>query len=124
MIKSFLNKCVKKYGSPLYFYDLNKIDISYKNLKDSIPKNSKILYSIKANPNKEIIKKFKKLRCEFEVSSIGEAKKVLKCGVKPENIFLTGPAKSYSDLKYAFENKLGTLSVESFNEIYILKEIL
>lgn len=124
MIKSFLNKCVKKYGSPLYFYDLNKIDISYKNLKDSIPKNSKILYSIKANPNKEIIKKFKKLRCEFEVSSIGEAKKVLKCGVKPENIFLTGPAKSYSDLKYAVKNKLGTLSVESFNEIYILKEIL
>ena len=37
--------------------------------------NSKILYSIKANPNKEIIKKFKNLKCEFEVSSIGEVKK-------------------------------------------------
>ena len=124
MKKSFLNKCVKKYGSPLYFYDLSEIDISYKNLKNSIPKNSKILYSIKANPNKEIIKKFKKLSCGFEVSSIGEAKKVLKCGVKSKNIFLTGPAKSYTDLKFAVENNLGTLSIESFNEIYILKKIL
>ena len=29
----------------------------------------------KANPNKEIIKKFKNLKCEFEVPSIGEVKK-------------------------------------------------
>ena len=56
MKRNFIKNCAKKYGSPLYLYDLNKIDTSYKNLKNSIPKNSKILYSIKANPNKEIIK--------------------------------------------------------------------
>ena len=123
MKKIFLQNCIKKHGSPLYIYDLDRIDLSYKNLKDSIPQNSKILYSIKANPNKEIIKKFKKLKCEFEVSSIGEAKKVLQCGVKSKNIFLTGPAKSHSDLNFAVKNNLGTLSIESFNEISFLKKI-
>ena len=124
MKRNFIKNCAKKYGSPLYLYDLNKIDSSYKNLKNSIPKNSKILYSIKANPNKEIIKKFKNLKCEFEVSSIGEVKKVLECGVNSKNIFLTGPAKSHSDLNFAVKKNIGTLSIESFNEINSLKKIL
>ena len=122
MKRNFIKNCAKKYGSPLYLYDLNKIDSSYKNLKNSIPKNSKILYSIKANPNKEIIKKFKNLKCEFEVSSIGEVKKVLECGVNSKNIFLTGPAKSHSDLNFAVKKNIGTLSIYSFNEINSLKK--
>ncbi len=124
MNKNFLKKCAIRYGSPLYLYDLDKIENAFFNLKKSLPKKSKILYSIKANPNKEIIKKFKTLNCDFEVSSIGEAKKVLECNVHPKRIFLTGPAKSLSDLNYVIKNNIGTLSVESFNEIHLLKKIL
>ncbi len=124
MNKNFLKKCAIKYGSPLYLYDLDKIEYAFNNLKNSLPKKSKILYSIKANPNKEIIKKFKTLNCDFEVSSIGETKRVLECGVNPKRIFLTGPAKSLSDLNYIIKHKIGTLSVESFNEINSLKKIL
>ena len=50
MNKSFLKKCAERYGSPLYVYDLNKLDKTFNDLKKSLPKKSKILYSIKANP--------------------------------------------------------------------------
>lgn len=106
MNKSFLKNCAEKYGSPLYVYDLNKLDKNFDDLKKSLPKKSKILYSIKANPNSEIIKRFKELNCEFEVSSIGEAKKVLACGVIAKKIFLTGPAKDFNDLKFAIKKTI------------------
>ena len=124
MNKSFLKKCAERYGSPLYVYDLNKLDKTFNDLKKSLPKKSKILYSIKANPNSEIIKKFKELNCEFEVSSIGEAKKVLACGVIAKKIFLTGPAKDFNDLKFAIKKQFGTISIESFTEISLLKKII
>ena len=48
MNKSFLKNCAEKYGSPLYVYDLNKLDKNFDDLKKSFVKEeNKRLLEIK-----------------------------------------------------------------------------
>ena len=60
-----LKKISKNYKSPKYIYNLNEISNSLSDLRKSLPKFSKIYYSMKANPNTGIIKHLYKMLSRF-----------------------------------------------------------
>ena len=41
---------VNQYGTPVYVYDADKIKIQYDCLRECLPENFEVFYSMKANP--------------------------------------------------------------------------
>jgi diaminopimelate decarboxylase len=113
----------EQYGSPLYVYDLNELRVSYQKLRDSLPNESILYYSLKANPYTRLVKEFVKLGCKCEISSINELKSALEAGAEAEEILFTGPAKSIQEIEQAIRLGVGIVSCESWNELIKLVKI-
>jgi len=112
-----------KLKPPFFIYDVSLIKKQFLKLKSSLPKNFSIFYSVKANPNINILKIFKKLGTGVEISSGGELSLVLKAGFLPKEIIFTGPGKTEEDLKYALTKRIRLIIVESGNEIDKIERI-
>ena len=116
---------IKKYKVtlPFFLYDFNKIRRQYLNLKKFLPKNFHIFYSVKANPNIQILKILKNLNSGAEISSSNELKNVLKVGFSRKKIIFVSPGKADEELKFALKNKIYLIIVESLEEIKRINKI-
>ncbi|TKJ93370.1 decarboxylase [Paenibacillus sp. CFBP13512] len=119
-----LKELRKKYGSPLYIYDLGILRQSYRRLKQSLPESSILFYSLKANPHPLVVKQLIDLGCRAEVSSLGELNSVLEAGGDIEGVLYTGPGKNSTELKTAIEIGVRWFSIESLNELRTLQSLL
>lgn len=106
-----------EYGTPLYVYDRGIIDKKLKLLRDTLPPEFAIHYSVKANPNPTILKHFVASECGLEVASGGELYLSLSAGCLPENIVFAGPGKTEEELEFALANGIGEIHAESLLEI-------
>ncbi len=113
----------EQHGTPLYIYDKDIIRKKYQKLRDSLPENIKIYYAIKANPNLEIIRLMGELCAEFDVASAGEAERVIQAGIYPDKISFAGPGKTFAELRYAIDQQIGGLSIESEQEFQHIRTI-
>ena len=71
-----------EFGSPTFVYDLGTIRSRYdyfSNLPNAF--GLTIRYSVKANPNRTIVKAYDDLGASFDVSSVWEARRVAAAGV-------------------------------------------
>ncbi len=118
--KKKIIKILKKEKTPLYIYDKNILK-KYLNIMKTI--KAKIFYSIKANPNNDIIKFFNKENGYFEAVSIGELKKVLKYSKNLSKTIFVGPAKKDFEIEFAIKNNIRMIIVESKNELKKIKDI-
>lgn len=101
-------------GQAFYAYDLhNCIQRAYF-IKDSF-KEWNLLYSIKANPNPKILKKFIDSNMGVDAASAQEVALARKLGCLKENIFYSSPGKTWDDLKSCYEKCV--LIADSINEI-------
>ncbi len=111
-------KIAKKYGTPIYCYSLKSIENSFNELKQSFKKIKPLIcYAVKANHNKNILKKLSKLGSGADVVSLGELKQSLKCGIRPEKIVFSGVGKSDDELEFAIKKDIKQINVESEEEI-------
>ena len=78
----------KKYKSPVYVYDANKIEEQYSRLTSAFSKieRLKINYAVKALSNISILKFINNLGAGLDTVSIQEVQLGLHAGFKPENI--------------------------------------
>lgn len=82
---------VKKYGTPLYAYDLEKVREQARKLRDSIKwPNKKLLYAVKIQYNPQITQAIKEEGYGIDAVSLEEIKYAIKLGFKPEDILYTG----------------------------------
>ncbi|HEX2927225.1 MAG TPA: type III PLP-dependent enzyme, partial [Ruminiclostridium sp.] len=123
MDDKILNNIAAKYGTPIYVYDTEKIISQYKSLKDSLPEELGIFYSMKANPLLGICQLFKKLGSWIETASSGELHTALAAGYSPEKIIFTSPGKTYDELEYTVETGIYSINIESIEEAAIINEI-
>ena len=95
----------KKFGSPLYVYDSDKIKRQYNKLKNSFSsvKSLQINYAVKALSNISILKFIINLGSGIDAVSIQEVELALKCGVKPDKIIYTPNGVSMDEIKKASE---------------------
>lgn len=114
---------IRKFDTPLYIYDKQKIYTQIEKLYEAIPKGIDILYSLKANSNIHLIKTIYQKVYGVEASSQGEIYLALQAGVLAKDIIFVGPAKKELELEYAIEKKISMIVVDSFSELEKINRI-
>ena len=114
----------KKFGTPLYCYSLIQLKNNIKNLKVNFNTiNPIICFSVKSNPNQNLLSEIKKLGLGADVVSIGELMRALKVGIKPNKIVFSGVGKTKDEIEYAIKKKILLINAESKNEILQIEKI-
>ena len=105
MNRKLLLSLTKKYDSPLYVYDAQKIEKQYNRLVSSFSKikDLRINYAVKALSNVSVLKIFKKLNSGLDTVSIQEVKLGLLAGFEPQNIIFTPNGVSLEEIEHARE---------------------
>lgn len=104
------------YGTPFYLYCPEIFRKKLTRLQKAL-KDFKIYYSVKANPNPDVIRFFVDQGCGMEIASAGELYAALSCGCRPANIIFAGPGKTETEIITAVESQIGEIHVESVTEI-------
>lgn len=101
MDRNLLLELAKKYESPLYVYDTEKITSQYKRITKAFSKvkNVKINYAVKALSNVNILKVFNQLGSGLDTVSIQEVKLGLLAGFEPKNIIYTPNGVSLKEIE-------------------------
>ena len=101
-----VNLITNKFKTPCYCYSYSKIKENINNFKRNFKKINPITcFSVKANPNKTILREISKLGLGADVVSIGELMMALKSGVKPNKIVFSGVGKTFREIDYAIKKK-------------------
>jgi len=93
----------KKYDTPLYVYDADKIASQYKRITSAFSKvaSLRINYAVKALSNINVLKVFKQLGSGLDTVSIQEVQLGLKAGFEPQNIIFTPNGVSLEEIEQA-----------------------
>jgi len=118
-----ISEIVNEHATPLYIYDKEILKWRHRILRDALPKDLRIYYAVKANPNKEIIRELASLYDGLDIASKGEMVKAIEAGVAPDKMSFAGPGKSIDELYFAIEKGIATISVECEREIDHIKAI-
>ena len=103
MDKELLRSLAKKYGSPLYVYNAEKIISQYRRLENAFSgvKDLKINYATKALSNISVLKLIRSLNGNLDCVSIQEVQLGLEAGFKPNQISFTPSGVSMDELDKA-----------------------
>ena len=112
-----LSAITARYGTPLFVYDALTLDSKWNLLRQALPCEFDISYSVKANPNPHILQYFLAKGCGLEVASGGEFHLALVAGCAPEKILFAGPGKTETDLELVLSHGIGEIHVESLLEL-------
>lgn len=117
----------KKYGTPLFVYDVAHIRERARGFKqtfNALNIKNKVIYASKAFSCLAIYKILEEEGLACDVVSGGELYTAIKGGMSPENIEFHGNNKTKEELTYAVDANVGTIVIDNFYEIELLKEIL
>jgi diaminopimelate decarboxylase len=111
-----IGELAARYGTPLFVYDAHVLDRNWALLRGALPPEFSIYYSVKANPNRAILRHFLAKGAGLEVASAGELGQALAAGCRPEHVLFAGPGKSEAELEDALGRGIGEIHVESVLE--------
>ncbi len=114
---------VNNYDSPLYLYSKRIVTHEYTKLRKGLPSNFKIFYAQKSNPNKNILRHLNSLGVGCDTASLGEMDAALNAGFSADRIMFTGPAKREEEIRFAVENNLMSINVESIQELILVNNV-
>ncbi len=118
-----LKPFIENYASPVFLYSRKSVTESFNQLRDILPPKFKIFYAQKSNPNSKILKHINGLGAGCDTASLGEMKSALAAGFAPDKIMLTGPSKSNEEIRFAVDNDILSVNVESVQELNLVNEI-
>ncbi|KAM7346188.1 ornithine decarboxylase 1-like isoform 2-T2 [Cochliomyia hominivorax] len=79
-------------------------------------------YAVKCNNEKFILQTLINLGANFDCASKNEIQQILEMGADPERIIFANPCKPVSHLKYAKENNVNVVTVDTKFELYKIYE--
>ncbi|MAW07195.1 MAG: diaminopimelate decarboxylase [Halobacteriovoraceae bacterium] len=118
-----LQKKTEADESPFFFYDLDFLVEHIKKMEEQTSDSTTLWYACKANPMSAILKIFRNRGFGIDVASLGELDQVTRAGIKAKNVIATGPAKSKSYLKKMINAGVGTIVLESINQMKDLDQV-
>jgi diaminopimelate decarboxylase len=113
----------RRFGTPLFVYDAAVLDRAWIRLRQALPPEFAIYYSVKANPNVAIARHFVAKGAGLEVASVGEFKRALAAGCAAQDILFAGPGKTEDELEQALAHDIGEIHVESEREARRLSDL-
>jgi len=105
-----------QYGTPLFIYDRSVLDKKWQLLRETLPPEFSISYSVKANPSRAILRTFLEKGAGLEIASGGEFCQALSAGCPPEKILFAGPGKTLEELGLVLGKGIGEIHMESVRE--------
>lgn len=118
-----ISKLIAALFGPTFIYDAGLMRRQYRALETALSGFADLFYSVKANPQPEVIRIFKELGAGAEIASIREYHAAIKAGVAPQNILFAGPGKRKAELEEVVTSGIGEVHIESFEEIARLGDI-
>jgi diaminopimelate decarboxylase len=107
----------EEFGTPLYVYDLGEVEARTTELRSLLPRDARLLYSLKANPLPSVAESARIAGCGAEISSEGELAAAHSAGFEPASMLYTGPAKTDRELRRAVAAGVGWFSAESMSDL-------
>ncbi|WP_422769372.1 type III PLP-dependent enzyme [Plantactinospora sp. WMMC1484] len=108
-----MDDLVARFGTPLYVYRLAEVRAAARDLRAALPEETRLYYSLKANPHPAVVAELVRCGLFCEVSSSGELWSALAAGQAAQRCLFTGPAKTAAELDDALDRGVRTFSVES-----------
>lgn len=112
-----ISSVAAQFGTPLFVYDAEVMDRKLQQLRATLPPRFEISYSVKANPNKAVLRYFLARDCGLEIASAGEYQQALAAGCPAHRIIFAGPGKTESELELVLAKGIGEIHVESAVEV-------
>ena len=111
-------KAAKKFGTPLYLYDLRIVEERIKKVEDALKNvEHKVFFAFKSNSNVHILKFMKKMHLGADIVSLNEYKMAKYAGFKPNEIIVNGNGKKVEELIYYSKEDVACVNVDSKEEI-------
>ncbi len=109
----------RQWGTPCYVYSEAAILEAYSTLARPDPegRSARICFAVKANSNLAVLRILARAGAGFDIVSAGELRRVLAAGGHPERVVFSGVGKSIQELRYALEQGIGCINVESLAEL-------
>ena len=119
-----LSSIAEQYGTPLYVYNKTAIEAAWLDFTNALKSRQHLVcYAVKANSNLAILNTLARLGSGFDIVSLGELKRVLAAGGKPESIVFSGVGKKEKEMIAALEANIRCFNVESVSELERLAKV-
>lgn len=115
-----LRQLMSKVNKSFYVYDEEEILKSINILKDKF-KGFEILYSVKTNPNKNILNLMSKNNIGVDAASAKEVQISNLSNITKNNIIYSAPGKRRKDIEESIDKCI--ITADSYNELSLLNEI-
>ena len=115
-----LLEIARRYGTPVYAYDLDRLRGQVTKLRANLPPAVGILYSLKANASLGLCGVLAECGLGADVASAGELVTALEAGFPAQRIFVSGPDKSPALLAQLQAAPQALLSIDSLSELQLL----
>ena len=106
----------QKIPTPFLVVSLKQVEANYNLLRQNLSRAG-VYYSIKANPNPDVIKHLAKLGSNFDAASWGEIELLQNCGVAADRIIYANTVKIGHELKKAYKIGVRRLTFDDISEI-------
>jgi len=112
-----VSKLAGEFGTPLFAYDESVMRRKWNLLRSTFPPRFEIYYSVKANPNLNILAFFLSQGAGLEIASAGELCQAREAGCAPDRLLFAGPGKTPAELQLALTENIGEIHAESMLEL-------
>ncbi len=110
------------FGTPLYVYDLARLRRDFSRFQNAFANLEFVAYSLKANPNRWLLKTLADLGAGADAVSGGEVLQALSAGIPAQRIVFAGPAKTPQELDLAARQQIFAIHVENEAEAQYLAD--
>ncbi len=107
---------VKRYGSPLFIIDLERVRAQYRRLTLALP-GVDLHYALKPLPHGSVIEALRGEGASFDLATNGEVDLVQRLGVDPQRCIHTHPIKRESDIRTALAYGVERFVVDNPDEL-------
>ncbi len=114
--RASIEHLVKRYGSPLFVIDAERVRAQYRRLAGALP-NVVLHYALKPLPHASVIQTFRDEGACFDLATNGEVDLVERLGVAPERCIHTHPIKRDSDIRTALAYGVDRFVVDNPDEL-------
>jgi diaminopimelate decarboxylase len=117
-----LREVVRQHGTPTYAYDLSRIRAQIANLREHLPGEVRIFYSLKANASLGLAGFLADGGLGADVASAGELLTAQEAGFGPSDILVTGPDGSPDMVAALRSAPQAIVSVDSFRALEVFAQ--